>query len=99
MATENRPRGTERLARYVLRAPKFVRRAAAVQASDPEELWMLRQSREVRESYVREVLDRGGDERLAEIWMLGQPDEVRASFVREVLEPALPPSLRNRDDR
>src|ERR687884_274258 len=94
MEAENRLKGTDRLARYVLRAPNFVRRAAASQARDPEEQWMLRQSRAVRDSYVREVLDRGGDERLAEIWMLGQPDEVRASFVREVLEPALPPQLR-----
>jgi hypothetical protein len=55
---------------------------------------MLRQSRAVRHSYVREVLDRGGDERLAEIWMLRQSDTVRESYVREVLEPALPPELR-----
>jgi hypothetical protein len=50
---------------------------------------MLRQPRGVRESYVREVLDRGGDPRLAEIWMLRQGDEVRESYIREVLEPAL----------
>jgi hypothetical protein len=97
METGNRLRGTDRLARYVLRAPKFVRRAAASQARDPEELWMLRQPRAVRDSYVREVLDRGGDERLTEIWMLRQPDEVRASFVAEVLEPALPPELQPSD--
>ena len=42
---------------------------------------------------MREVLDRGGDERLAEIWMLRQPDAVRESYVKEVLEPALPPKL------
>lgn len=54
---------------------------------------MLRQPDAVRASYVRDVLDRGGDERLAEIWMLRQPDAVRESYVREVLEPALPPKL------
>ena len=78
----------------MLRAPSFVRRAAATQAKDPVEQWMLRQSQATRRSYVREVLDRGGDERLAEIWMLRQPDEVRESYVRDVLEPALPPKLR-----
>ncbi len=87
-------KGTDRLARLVLRAPGFVRRAAASQASEPEEAWMLRQQASVRAGYVREVLDRGGDERLAEIWMLRQPDHVRESYVREVLEPALPPELR-----
>jgi hypothetical protein len=48
----------------------------------------------VRAAYVREVLDRGGDERLAEIWMLRQSEAVRESYVREVLEPALPPEMR-----
>jgi hypothetical protein len=94
MATERRMQGTDRLARLMLRAPAFVSRAAAAQAREPEEAWMLRQAREVRASYVREVLDRGGDERLAEIWMLRQSDAVRESYVREVLEPALPPELR-----
>jgi hypothetical protein len=83
----------DRLARQVLRAPAFVRRAAAARVKDPVEQWMLRQPDAVRASYVREVLDRGGDERLAEIWMLRQPDAVRESYVKEVLEPALPPKL------
>jgi hypothetical protein len=94
MAAERRMEGTDRLARMMLRAPAFVRRAAARQAREPEEAWMLHQSREVRASYVREVLGRGGDERLAEIWMLRQPEAVRESYVREVLEPALPEELR-----
>jgi hypothetical protein len=90
-----RPRTTaERLAKHVLRAPGFVRRAAATQAREPVEAWMLRQPKRVRQSYVREVLDRGGDERLAEIWMLRQADDVRESYVREVLEPQLPRHLR-----
>ena len=51
---------------------------------------MLRQSRQVRESYVREVVDHPGDEQaLAEIWMLRQSDAVRDSYIREVLEPQL----------
>jgi hypothetical protein len=90
------PPPPHRLARHVLRAPGFVRRAAATQTKDPVEQWMLRQSQKTRQSYVREVLDRGGDERLAEIWMLRQPNTVRESYVKDVLEPALPPKLRNR---
>jgi hypothetical protein len=38
---------------------------------------------------VREVLDKGGDDGLAEIWMLRQPQEVRESYIEEVLQPAL----------
>ena len=86
--------GADRLARLVMRGPAFLRRAAASRARMPEERWMLGQARAVRESYVREVLERGGDERLAEIWMLRQPDAIRESYVREVLEPALPEELR-----
>jgi hypothetical protein len=80
---------SHRLARLVLRGPGFIRRAAASQARDPVEQWMLRQPRRVRDSYVREVIDRGGDELLAEIWMLRQPDAVRQSYIEEVLEPRL----------
>jgi hypothetical protein len=79
----------DRLARQVLRAPGFVRRAAASRVRDPVEQWMLRQPDATRASYVREVLDRGGDDLLAEIWMLRQPDAVRESYVTEVLEPRL----------
>jgi hypothetical protein len=91
---EDKPTTADRLARRVLRAPDFVRRLAATQAKEPVEAWMLRQDRKTRESYVAQVLDRGGDERLAEIWMLRQPKPVRESYIREVLEPALPPKLR-----
>jgi hypothetical protein len=83
----------DRLARQVLRAPKFVRHAAATRARDPVERWMLRQPDATRASYVKEVLDRGGDERLAEIWMLRQPEQVRESYIKQVLEPRLPPKL------
>jgi hypothetical protein len=88
--------GSHRLARMVLRGPGFIRRAAASQARDPVEAWMLRQPRSVRDSYVREVIDRGGDERLAEIWMLRQPNAVRDSYIKQVLEPKLPDTLRSR---
>jgi hypothetical protein len=87
--------GSHRLARIVLRGPAFVRKAAASQARDPVERWMLGQPRAVRDSYVREVIDRGGDERLAEIWMLRQPKSVRESYVKEILVPRLPATLRD----
>jgi hypothetical protein len=77
----------------VLRAPGIVRKAASRGARDPVEQWMLRQPRATRASYVREVLDKGGDDRLAEIWMLRQPEAVRESYIREVLLPALPKDL------
>jgi hypothetical protein len=83
------PQQPHPLARHVLRAPAFVRRAAAKQTKDPVEQWMLRQPAETRQSYVREVLDKGGDDRLAEIWMLRQPAETRESYIEEVLQPAL----------
>ena len=76
-------------ARRVLLAPNVVARAAARAAGEREEAWMLCQPRQVRESYVREVVDRGDDPVHAEIWMLRQPKAVRESYVREVLEPTL----------
>jgi hypothetical protein len=69
----------------VLVAPVPVARAAARQADDPREAWMLRQPRRVRRSYVRQVLDQGDADRLAEAWMLRQSQAVRESYVREVL--------------
>ena len=87
-------KASDRLARQVLLGPALVRKAAARQVTDPVEAWMLRQERPARESYVREVLERGGDDRLAEIWMLRQPEKVRKSYIRDVLEPALPKGLR-----
>lgn len=67
-------------------------RAAAGRVATREEAWMLRQSKAVRASYVRDVLDAGGDEDLlAQIWMLRQADPVRESYAREVLEPLRDP--------
>ena len=76
-------------ARRVLLAPNLVSRAASRAAAAREEAWMLTQPRAVRESYVREVLDRGDEPVHAEIWMLRQAQEVRESYIREVLEPQL----------
>jgi len=70
------------LVKRVLLGPASVRRAAAGRAADDRERWMLRQSLDVRRSYVRTVLERGGNE---EAWMLKQPDAVRHSYVAEVL--------------
>jgi hypothetical protein len=70
----------------VLLGPDFLSRAAARRATEPSEAWMLRQPRAVRESYVREVLDREDDEHARERWMLLQPDHVRESYVAYVLD-------------
>lgn len=66
----------------VLLGPAAVRKAAASQAADEKERWMLRQPAEVRRSFVCEVLEKGVNE---EAWMLRQPDHVRHSYVAEVL--------------
>ena len=84
------PTETNRFARAVLLGPDVLSRAAAGRVETDEEKWMLRQSKAVRASYVREVVDALGDEeRLAEIWMLRQDDGVRESYILEVLEPRL----------
>lgn len=75
-----------RLERAVLLAPTPVARAAAVAAEDREQRWMLLQSREVRRSFVEQVVDRPDDPDAAQRWMLLQPDSVRRSYVREVLD-------------
>jgi hypothetical protein len=73
------------LIRSVLLAPNAVVRAAAGAVREPEQRWMLAQPRPVRASYVRDVLDRGEDDRRQQAWMLGQPTEVRESFIANVL--------------
>jgi hypothetical protein len=70
------------LIKRVLLGPASLRKAAASRALDERERWMLRQPAEVRRSFVREVLEKGGNE---EAWMLRQPDHVRHSYVAEVL--------------
>jgi hypothetical protein len=81
------PGGVERSA---LLAPDFIASAAAGATDDPQAKWLLNQPKPVRESYVRDVLDKEGDRDLiAQVWLLRQPPEVRDSYVREVLEPQL----------
>jgi hypothetical protein len=46
---------------------------------------MLGQSAAVRQSYVEEVLERGGSDEVEQAWMLLQPDAVRRSYVEDVL--------------
>jgi hypothetical protein len=72
--------------RSILLAPGPIARAAARMAREPEQRWMLCQPRDVRRSYVAEVVDRPYLPNAAAMWLLGQPDDVRASYVREVLE-------------
>ena len=72
--------------RTILLAPKAIAKAAALAAGTPEERWMLAQPREVRRSYVEQVLDRPGDEHAQERWMLQQPDAVRLSYIDDVLD-------------
>jgi hypothetical protein len=84
------PSRRHRLERRILLSPGLVSKAAGTRAPGPEERWMLGQSREIRESYVAEVVDRpGDDEILRQIWMMRQPREIRESFIRDVLTPAL----------
>jgi hypothetical protein len=71
--------------RQILTAPDVVARAAAAVAPEPEQRWMLRQSREIRCSYAEEVLGHPDEERRAEAWMLQQPKEIRLSYVEHVL--------------
>ncbi len=79
------PRRGGMLERAFLLSPNRVARAAAGRAVRPEERWMLRQPRAVRESYVHEVLPDPDPERAQAAWLLRQPDGVRESYVRDVL--------------
>lgn len=72
-------------ARQVLLAPGTLARALAAADDDPERRWMLRLPREVRRSFVAEVIDRGGDRRDQERWLLSQDDDVCRSFADDVL--------------
>ena len=73
-------------ARALLLAPGPLARTAARAARAPEERWMLCQPREVRRSYVEDVIDRPEDPDARERWMLHQADAVRLSYVRHVLD-------------
>lgn len=73
------------LEREVLLGPDLVARAAAALLDDPAQRWMLQQPSRVRRSYVVDVLDRGGSDKLQMTWMLRQPDDVRLSYLRDVV--------------
>lgn len=72
-------------ARQVLLAPGTLARALAAADDDPERRWMLRLPRDVRRSFVAEVIDRGADRRGQERWLLSQSDEVCRSYADDVL--------------
>ena len=82
-----------RSARRVLLASPAVARAVALAIASREQRWMLCQPREVRVSYVEQVVDRTDDPNAEERWMLAQTDSIRLSYVRNVLahEPDAPP--------
>jgi hypothetical protein len=61
-----------------------VARRAARFAADPEQRWMLCQSRDVRASFCRDAFGRGDIAEQA--WMLRQSKAVRESYITEVLE-------------
>jgi len=71
--------------RAILLAPGPVARAAALAVNTREKRWMLAQPREVRRSYVEDVVDRPEDDAAQMRWMLAQKDAVRLSYVRDVL--------------
>jgi hypothetical protein len=75
-------------ARAVLLGPDMVARALAGRERDPQRRWLLRRPREVRRSFLEEVIENGGHE---ERWMLLADRETRASYVRDVLEEAKDP--------
>jgi hypothetical protein len=74
-----------RTQRAVLLGPDAVARLAARAVAGAQERWMLCQPREVRRSYVAEVVDRPDDADAEERWMLLQSEDVRRSYVRDVL--------------
>ncbi len=71
--------------RPILLAPGPVAKAAALGASTREERWMLAQPRDVRRSYVEDVVDCPDDPNAQERWMILQTDAVRLSYVKHVL--------------
>jgi hypothetical protein len=74
------------LERAVLTAPDVIARTAARRVELPEQRWLLRQPRDVRCSFVEQVIDRPGDPNAAERWMLLAPQVVRKSYVADVLD-------------
>ena len=77
--------GLPRMDKAALLAPAALARAAARGARRPEERWLLHQPRQVRTSYVQQVLEAADERNAEEVWMLRQPKAVRDSYIREVL--------------
>jgi hypothetical protein len=75
-------------ARAVLLGPDMVARAIAGREKDAQRRWLLRRPRDVRRSFVEEVIEGGADEQR---WMLLQDKRTRDSYVAEVLEEASDP--------
>jgi len=78
-------------ARTVLRGPDLFTRALAATVADPERRWLLSRPRELRRSFVEQVIDNGAGVAEQRRWMLEQDDDVRGSYVAEVLERARQP--------
>jgi hypothetical protein len=76
------PRG----ARMALLAPDAVARRIAAMDDDRERRWMLRLPRDVRCSFVAQVVDAGGGRRAQERWLLLADEATRRSYVTEVLD-------------
>jgi hypothetical protein len=74
------------LEREILLARDIVARTAAALATEPAQRWMLSLSREVRRSYVHEVLDAFDVEVAQQAWMLRQSDRLRESYIGVVLQ-------------
>ena len=75
-------------ARAVLLGPDMVARTLAGRERDPQRRWLLRRPRDVRRSFLEDVIEDGGHE---ERWMLLADRETRESYVRDVLEEAKQP--------
>jgi hypothetical protein len=73
------------LDRQVLLAPDRIARAAAKVASDPEQRWMLRLPRDVRRSYVEQVMGQPDEDVREEAWLLTQDRSVREGYRDEVV--------------
>ena len=71
--------------RQILTAPDAVAKAAAPMAPEPEQRWMLRQSRELRRSFAEEVFGHPDEQHRQQVWMLRQERSIRVSVARHVL--------------
>jgi hypothetical protein len=72
--------------RAVLTGPDSLAKMAAAGLRDPRQKWMLRQPRDVRRAFAKEVLDAEDGAIAVERWMLLQADEIRESYILHVLK-------------